>query len=250
MPDLIPLPHASRPVPPVRLPALPAAHARPPGRTAGLCLPGQVPAPAAGHAAQAGYPIRPSPGGPRPAGAMILEMPRVWFRNEQSLAQVVSDDNEVVAAARREPRHPVPDAAPGLFRDHRPLPGAADAHDGDVPPTAQDILAPLLETARNSSAVNAVPATMQGVREFVRAAPWRIGGHAARPGARRGRRRLGALLRTHGLHHDAAGQAGHANGRAHHPDRGRAPAGRPWLAHPLCARARAAAGRAKPRPRC
>ena len=33
---------------------------------------------------------------------MILEMPRVWFRNEQSLAQVVSDDNEVVAA--RAPR--------------------------------------------------------------------------------------------------------------------------------------------------
>ena len=32
---------------------------------------------------------------------MILEMPRVWFRNEQSLA-VVSDDNEVVAA--RAPR--------------------------------------------------------------------------------------------------------------------------------------------------
>ena len=36
-------------------------------------------------------------------------------------------------------------------------------------PPRKDILAPLLETARNSSAVNAVPATMQGVREFVRA---------------------------------------------------------------------------------
>ena len=53
------------------------------------------------NAAQAGYP---DPAFARraaaQAGAMILEMPRVWFRNEQSLAQVVSDDNEVVAAAR------------------------------------------------------------------------------------------------------------------------------------------------------
>ena len=100
---------------------------------------------------------------------MILEMPRVWFRNEQSLAQVVSDDNEVVAAARAENRG-ILFLTPhlGCFEITARY-GAADAHDGDVPPAAQDILAPLLETARNSSAVNAVPATMQGVREFVRA---------------------------------------------------------------------------------
>ena len=66
---------------------------------------GQVPAPAAGQCRPGGLPrsgLRPA--GRGPAGAMILEMPRVWFRNEQSLAQVVSDDNEVVAAARAENR--------------------------------------------------------------------------------------------------------------------------------------------------
>ena len=54
------------------------------------------------NAAQAGYPDPAFARRAAQAGAMILEMPRVWFRNEQSLAQVVSDDNEVVAA--RAPR--------------------------------------------------------------------------------------------------------------------------------------------------
>ena len=168
---------------------------------------------------------------------MILEMPRVWFRNEQSLAQVVSDDNEVVAAARAENRG-ILFLTPhlGCFEITARYLARLMPMTVMFRPPRKDILAPLLETARNSSAVNAVPATMQGVREFVRA-------------LRRGES-VGMLpdqapgvgdgvwaLRTHGLHHDAAGQAGHANGRAHHPDRGRAPAGRPWLAHPLCARA-------------
>lgn len=33
---------------------------------------------------------------------MILEMPKVWFRNEQSLGKVVSDDYAIVEAARAE----------------------------------------------------------------------------------------------------------------------------------------------------
>ena len=73
---------------------------RPPGRTAGLCLPGKYRRRLQANAAQAGYP---DPAFARRAAAGRRHDPGnapVWFRNEQSLAQVVSDDNEVVAAAR------------------------------------------------------------------------------------------------------------------------------------------------------
>ena len=85
---------------------LPVAHAvgRLLGRVA-YAFPGKYRRRLQANAAQAGYPgaafARQAAG---EAGAMILEMPRVWFRNEQSLAQVVSDDNAVVDAARAENR--------------------------------------------------------------------------------------------------------------------------------------------------
>ena len=61
-------------------------------------------------------------------------------------------------------------------------------------PPRKDILAPLLETARNSSAVNAVPATMQGVREFVRALRRGESVGMLPDQAPGGRRRLGAFF--------------------------------------------------------
>ena len=151
---------------------LPAAHAL--GRLAGRLVyacPGKYRRRLQANAAQAGYP---DPAFARraaaQAGAMILEMPRVWFRNEQSLAQVVSDDNEVVAAARAENRG-ILFLTPhlGCFEITARYLARLMPMTVMFRPPRKDILAPLLETARNSSAVNAVPATMQGVREFVRA---------------------------------------------------------------------------------
>ncbi|MDQ8031924.1 MAG: lysophospholipid acyltransferase family protein [Bordetella sp.] len=123
------------------------------------------------NAAQAGYD---SPAFARRAageiGAMMFEMPKVWFRNEASLARVVSDDDEVVREARAEGRG-ILFLTPhlGCFEITarylaRQMPVTVMFR-----PPRKALLAPLLETARNSSAVNAVPATMQGVREFVRA---------------------------------------------------------------------------------
>src|SRR3546814_21083098 len=37
-------------------------------------------------------------------GAMKLGMPKVWFRNDESLASIVSDDFDVLQAARAEGR--------------------------------------------------------------------------------------------------------------------------------------------------
>lgn len=123
------------------------------------------------NAAQAGYD---SPAFARRAageiGAMMFEMPKVWFRNEASLARVVSDDDEVVREARAEGRG-ILFLTPhlGCFEITARYLARQMPMTVMFRPPRKALLAPLLETARNSSAVNAVPATMQGVREFVRA---------------------------------------------------------------------------------
>ncbi|KDD10721.1 lysophospholipid acyltransferase family protein [Bordetella bronchiseptica] len=122
------------------------------------------------NAAQAGYP---QPAFARRAageiGAMILEMPKVWFRNEQSLGKVVSDDYAIVEAARAEGRG-ILFLTPhlGCFEITARYLARQMPMTVMFRPPRKAALAPVLETARNTSAVNAVPATMQGVREFVR----------------------------------------------------------------------------------
>ena len=151
---------------------LPVAHAL--GRLLGriaYAFPGKYRRRLRANATQAGYPdaafARRAAG---EAGAMIMEMPRVWVRNEQSMAQVVSDDNDVVAAARAENRG-ILFLTPhlGCFEITARYLARLMPMTVMFRPPRKYILAPLLETARNGSAVNAVPATMQGVREFVRA---------------------------------------------------------------------------------
>jgi len=154
-----------------RLP-LPVLHAL--GRCVGrgvYALPGRYRRRLRANAAQAGYH---SPAFARRAaaqtGAMIAELPRVWFNNADSLARVVSDDEHVVAQARAENRSIVyltphlgcfeitarylARLAP-LTVLFRPLRAAA--------------LAPAMDIARNTSGVIAVPANLQGVRALVRA---------------------------------------------------------------------------------
>ncbi|MGE8682686.1 MAG: lysophospholipid acyltransferase family protein [Achromobacter marplatensis] len=151
---------------------LPVAHAI--GRLAGLAVyawPGKYRRRLQANAAQAGYPGAAfARQAAAETGAMILENPRVWFKNEQSLAQVVSDDNDVVTAARAENRG-ILFLTPhlGCFEITARYLARQMPMTVMFRPPRKDILAPLLETARNSSDVNAVPATMQGVREFVRA---------------------------------------------------------------------------------
>jgi len=123
------------------------------------------------NAAQAGYP---EPAFARraaaQAGAMILELPRVWLRNEDSLARVVSDDEHVVRAARAEGRgilYLTPHL--GCFEiTARHLVRAAPLTVMYRPPR-KAFLAPVMEAARGASGLAVVPANMQGVREFVRA---------------------------------------------------------------------------------
>jgi len=125
------------------------------------------------NAAQAGYP---DPAFARRAagetGAMMMEMPKVWFRGDESLSKTVSDDAHVVEAALAENRG-ILFLTPHLgcfeitarylaVRLHIPITVM-------FRPPRMAAFAPLLDTARNISGLKAVPATMQGVREFVRA---------------------------------------------------------------------------------
>ena len=144
------------------------------GRWLGLliyALPGRYRDRLKANAAQAGYG---SPAFARRAaaqtGAMIAEMPRVWFNNEDSLARVVSDDEAVVQQARAENRgilYLTPHL--GCFEiTARYLARLAPLTVMFRPPRVSS-LAPAMDTARNTSGVIAVPANMQGVRAFVRA---------------------------------------------------------------------------------
>ncbi|RTZ45687.1 lysophospholipid acyltransferase family protein [Candidimonas sp. SYP-B2681] len=104
------------------------------------------------------------------AGAMILETPKVWLQNEECLKMVRSDDDAVVHEALAENRgilYLTPHL--GCFEitaryliQHGPITVM-------FRPPRLTGLGPIMEQARNTSGLNAVPANMQGVREFVRA---------------------------------------------------------------------------------
>jgi KDO2-lipid IV(A) lauroyltransferase len=122
------------------------------------------------NARQAGYPraafARRAAG---EAGAMIMELPKVWLRSDQSLDMAASSDNALVEAALAEGRgilYLTPhlgcfEITARYLTRHGPLTVM-------YRPPRKAILAPVMDAARNTSALNAVPATMQGVREFVR----------------------------------------------------------------------------------
>jgi KDO2-lipid IV(A) lauroyltransferase len=144
------------------------------GRIAGrvvYALPGKYRQRLRANAAQAGY-TRASFArqAAAQAGAMITELPKVWLRNTQSLNKIVSDDNAVVEAALAEKRgilYLTPHL--GCFE----ITARYLTRHGPITvmfrPPRKAILAPVMEIARNTSALHAVPATLQGVREFVRA---------------------------------------------------------------------------------
>lgn len=151
---------------------LPLAHAI--GRLFGLAAyawPGKYRRRLQANAAQAGYPSRAfARRSAAQAGAMIMEMPQVWFRNEQSLAKVVSEDNHIVQTARAENKG-ILFLTPhlGCFEVTARYLARQMPMTVMFRPPRKEILAPLLEVARNGSAVKAVPANLTGVREFVRA---------------------------------------------------------------------------------
>lgn len=144
------------------------------GRFLGRCvyaLPGRYRDRLRANSRQAGYPDAGFAGrAAAQAGAMILETPKVWLRPEHCLKLVVSDDEAIVTSALAEGRG-VLYLTPHLgcfeitarhLSKHGPITVM-------YRPPRHAALEPAMEQARNMSGLSAVPATMQGVREFVRA---------------------------------------------------------------------------------
>lgn len=144
------------------------------GRFLGRCIyamPGRYRDRLRANASQAGYT---DPAFARRAaaetGAMILETPKVWLRTEECLQRVSSDQEAVVQDALAEGRgilYLTPHL--GCFE----ITARHLVQYGPITvmyrPPRYAALEPAMEQARNIPGLRAVPANMQGVREFVRA---------------------------------------------------------------------------------
>lgn len=104
------------------------------------------------------------------AGAMFMEMPRVWWRTRQCLAITQSEQEHVVTQALAQGRG-VLYLTPHLgcfeitarhLAQHGPLTVM-------FRPSRNPLLDPVVESARDMHNLRAVPASRHGVREFVRA---------------------------------------------------------------------------------
>lgn len=144
------------------------------GRFLGRCvyaLPGRYRKRLRANAHQAGYD---DPAFARRAagetGAMILETPKVWLRPEHCLARVSSHEEHIVQDALAEGRgilYLTPHL--GCFEitaRHLTRYGPLTVM---YRPPRYAALEPAMEQSRNMPGLRAVPANMQGVREFVRA---------------------------------------------------------------------------------
>jgi KDO2-lipid IV(A) lauroyltransferase len=144
------------------------------GRTAGrlvFALPGRYRDRLIAHACQAGYS---DPAFARrsaaEAGAMILELSHVWFRSQESLARVVSDEEEIVHQALSEKRG-ILFLSPhlGCFELLARYATLYQPMTVMFRPPRQAFFMPLLQAARNTTGVKAVPANLRGVRAFLKA---------------------------------------------------------------------------------
>lgn len=144
------------------------------GRAAGklvFAIPGRYRERLIANAKQAGYD---DPGFFREAaaqtGAMIMELPKIWLKPEECLKKVVGDEEHILAQAQASGRG-ILFLTPHLGSFEMSARHGARKNRLTVMfrPPRKAFLAPLMEVARNASGVVAVPANMQGVKEFVKA---------------------------------------------------------------------------------
>lgn len=104
------------------------------------------------------------------SGAMILEIPKVWLEPESCLNQCVSDDEAVVQAALAQKKgvlYLTPHL--GCFE----ITARALIKHGPITvmfrPPRQDFLASVMQASRNMPGLHAVPASVRGIRAFIKA---------------------------------------------------------------------------------
>lgn len=103
-------------------------------------------------------------------GAMILETPKVWLEPQRCLQQCTTKDEAVIQSALAEKRgvlYLTPHL--GCFE----ITARALIKYGPITvmfrPPRQDFVAPAMEASRNMPGLHAVPASVRGIREFLRA---------------------------------------------------------------------------------
>lgn len=103
-------------------------------------------------------------------GAMILETPKVWLDAKHCLSKCVSDDEAIVQAALQEQKgllYLTPHL--GCFE----ITARALIKNGPITvmfrPPRQAAMEPVMEASRNMPGLNAVPASVRGIREFLKA---------------------------------------------------------------------------------
>ena len=144
------------------------------GRTLGIVvylLPGRYRDRSRNNAAQAGYT---SPSFARQAaaetGAMIFETPKVWLEPQHCLALCSSKDEAIVESALAEQRgvlYLTPhlggfEITARVLIKHGPITVM-------FRPPRQAFIEPAMREARNMPGLNAVPASVRGIREFLKA---------------------------------------------------------------------------------
>lgn len=103
-------------------------------------------------------------------GAMMSELPRVWFRSDACMAQVICEDWNVIEEALAE-RNGLIMLTPHLGCFELAARYAAQRIPLTIMfrPHRKALLRGLLDAVRETSNLKAVPATSEGVRSFVRA---------------------------------------------------------------------------------
>ncbi|WP_269900567.1 lysophospholipid acyltransferase family protein [Paenalcaligenes faecalis] len=103
-------------------------------------------------------------------GAMILETPKVWLDAQRCLQKCISDDEAIVQEALAEQRgilYLTPHL--GCFE----ITARALLKHGPITvmfrPPRQQFIEPAMQASRNMPGLNAVPASVRGIREFLRA---------------------------------------------------------------------------------
>lgn len=123
------------------------------------------------NASQAGY-TDPSFGWEAAAqtGAMIMELPRVWLKTPECLALIQDDQEDILREAQASGRG-ILFLTPHLGCFEMSARHGARQHPLTVMfrPPRKDFLTPLMDAARNGAGVTAVPANLQGVKEFLKA---------------------------------------------------------------------------------
>lgn len=123
------------------------------------------------NAAQAGYPqAHFARRAAAETGAMIMETPKVWLEPANCLARCSTQDEGVVAAALAEQRgilYLTPHL--GCFE----ITARALIKHGPITvmfrPPRQQFIEPAMRVSRNMPGLNAVPASVRGIREFLKA---------------------------------------------------------------------------------